>query len=207
MKTSIKNNVFAVAAIAIAAIVGGLAATQVQAQQQVQALPQAQSGQFVYQPPAVSPTVSPAVVPPVVQQYYFGMSIQLQYTAAGTPALRIVSVTPGGPAQQSGLEVGDEIQTVNGNGFFQARDSFDAVRLLSQYTLPGNGPGTGVPVAATTTANTFYVPPTPAAATGIASMVVRNVRDGRNVLVTVQPICKGGVGGPAPAAATTVRGR
>ncbi len=135
-----------------------------------------------------TPQVQPYVAPPQ-NQYYFGMRLDLVRGYTGT-TLRVVDVTWGSPAQQAGLEVGDEIQTVNGQGFHGATDSFHAVNLMNQYVNFTHGAPAGVAAA--------YVqayPPTP-----IANMIVRNVRNGQNVSVSVRPTRRGGVGVPAAAA-------
>ena len=145
----------------------------------------------------VQPPTQMYIAPPQTQnEFYFGMSIELQRTWEGT-TLRIVSVTPGSPAQQAGLEIGDEIRTVNGRGFQMANDSFQAVAMMSQFVSTG-GPAPAAPAVA------YYVaPPTPQP---IAQMIVRNVRNGQNVMVKVQPIQRSGFPAPAVAAATAAGG-
>ena len=191
MKTQIKNMFFAL--IAVAAM-----ATTANAQQQFAAVPQ--TGPGMGGPQA-------AVVSPIQQnQYWFGMHVEL-IQGWGGPTLRVTSVTWGSPAQQAGLEIGDEIRTVNGQGFGYARDSYDAVRLMNQFTRPRNvGPA---PAAAASQVGAFaaaagqaqaYVRPQPTV--GVANLIVRNVRNGQDVSLTVFPTVKGGIGsGPAPAAA------
>ncbi|MDB4766796.1 PDZ domain-containing protein [bacterium] len=181
MKNSIKNTFFAIATIAIATLVTGIAASECQAQ----------DAEVRIQAPANVPTVAP----PLSQEFYFGMHVQIHRIAYGRKTLEVVSVTPGSPAHQAGLEVGDRIRTVNGQGFRHARNSFDAVRLLNQHTI-------------------FNVITVPAHASahhishahpkGYANLTVRNVRNGRNVTVIVRPKLKGGFGGSAPAAAAIV---
>lgn len=187
MKTQIKNMIFA--AIAMLALTVTANAQGLQGQQ--------------YAVPAVG---QPYVAPPVNQNpYYFGMHVDL-IPAGWGQRLRIASVTFGSPAQQAGLEVGDEIISVNGNIFSGARDSFDAVRMLNQFVgsnFGGPAPAYAAPAVAAQAVQVtpnYSQPP-------IASMVVRNVRNGQNVSVTVRPILRGGVpAGPAPAAAAaTVR--
>jgi membrane-associated protease RseP (regulator of RpoE activity) len=125
---------------------------------------------------------------------YFGLNAQL-VNGFGGAALRVVSITPGSPACRAGLEVGDEILTVNGQGFNYARDSFEAVAMMNRFCLSTPVGGGPAPAAeAFTRVNTCPAPqPQP-----IASMVVRNVRNGQNVSVTMHPTIRGYT--PAPAA-------
>lgn len=120
----------------------------------------------------------PYVRPVPRNPYYFGMNVVLKRDRRGRTTLMVVGVTQGSPAQNAGLEYGDEIRTVNGRGFESAVDSYDAVRLVNQYV--------GYPV--------HFGGPAPAAAmrthpvrNQAAHMVVRNVRNGRDVTVTVYP--------------------
>ena len=183
MKTQIKNLVFAL--IAVAAL-----ATNANAQEQTTAA--LQTGPAVVGPQAV---IAPPYLPPVQQnQYYFGMQVQL-IQGWGGPTLRVVSVTWGSPAQRAGLEIGDEIRTVNGRGFGYAQNSYDAVRLLNQFV--GNYGGVVPTAAAPATAVSGIYGPW---ASPIANMIVRNVRNGQDVSLIVRPTFNGGLGGPAPAA-------
>ena len=137
----------------------------------------------------------PSVQPPQPRnQFYFGVNVQLNRGYQGT-TLRITSVTPGSPAQAAGLEIGDEIRTVNGNGFEQARDSFHAVSLMNSFVSYSNPSAPAVAAAAQA-----YVSPQPALQPS-AQMLVRNVRNGQNVWVNVCPQHRGG--GPAPAISAT----
>lgn len=137
----------------------------------------AQAQQAAVEQQYVLPPVQPQVQPQ--SEFYFGVSIQLISNGYNN-TLRIVSVTPGGPAQLAGLEIGDEIRSVNGQGFSYARDSFEAARLLSRFVSTSNVGGGPAP-AATAFVQRQYIPqPT-------ANMVVRNVRNGQDVLVTVRP--------------------
>ena len=122
--------------------------------------------------------------------YYFGLNVQLVHDFNG-PGLRVVSVTPGGPACRAGLEQGDIISTINGFGFAAAQNSFDAVRLMNSYV----GGNSGIAPAA----STLVAPPSPA---HLANMVVRDIRTGRYVNVSCYPTLRfgGGGGGIAPAA-------
>lgn len=182
MKTTIKSTLLSLAALA-ATFTGG--AIEAQAQQ-LQGSPLVQTPQQIEttQQHYVAPVVAPRPQPQ--NPYYFGFSIQLVPDGYGSKNLRIVSVTPGSPAQQAGLEVGDEIRSVNGMGFLHARDSFDGVNMLSQFVsaTPVGGPAPAVAAAATATAQAYVVPP---AAEPIANMNVRNVRNGQDVAVTVRP--------------------
>ena len=140
--------------------------------------------------------VAPYVAPPAQNKYHFGMQLQLIRGYAGT-TLRVVSVTPGSPAYYAGLEYGDEIRTVNGQGFGHARDSFEAVAMMNRYVdawISQPGPAPAVAATASATVATTYYPPAPS-----AQMVVRNVRNGQDVFVTVRPTIKGW-SGTAPAA-------
>lgn len=131
----------------------------------------------------------PQVIQPQPQnKFYFGMNLKLKRNWNGT-TLRVVSVTPGSPAQRAGLEYGDEIRTVNGQGFHYANNSFDAVSMMNQFV---NFSG-GAPAVA---ASGYYIPPPQP----VAQMVVRNVRNGQNVSVTVYPTQLGGSHSPAVAA-------
>ena len=181
MKNSIKNTVFAIATIAIATLVTGIAASE----------SQAQDAKVRVQAPVTSPTVAP----PLSQEFYFGMHVQIRSNPYGKTSLEIVSVTPGSPAHRAGLEAGDRIRAVNGQGFRYARNSFDAVRLLNQYVIFNIG---AIPAHA----SAHHVSHT--SSKGYANMTVRNVRNGRNVTVIVRPKLKRGFGGPAPAAAAVV---
>jgi membrane-associated protease RseP (regulator of RpoE activity) len=144
--------------------------------------------------------VVPTVQPPQQQNnYYFGMSVELRRGYTGT-TLRIVNVTWGSPAQRAGLEVGDEIRTVNGRGFQFANNSFDAVAMMNRFVNANSAPA---PAAAASVqgAQAHYILPPVLQPT--AQMVVRNVRNGQNVFVTVTPERRGW-GGPAPAATASV---
>ncbi len=182
-------------------------ATQAQAQQQSrlvqqpQVAPPAQGGQQCYVNPGFQPQPQPQ------NPYYFGVDVQLLRGYSGT-TLRVVSVTYGSPAQRAGLEVGDEIRTVNGRGFAMATDSFDAVRLMNQFVSSpyAGGPAPAVAAAAVPGAQAAYVAP-PQPAQPLAMMIVRNVRTGGDVQVPVYPtprfVTQPGFG-PAPAAAAAV---
>lgn len=183
-------------------------ASQAQAQQSTLVQPESnarvQGSQQCYVNPGVQPQPQPQ------NPFYFGVNVQLMRGYAGT-TLRIVSVTPGSPAQRAGLEVGDEIRTVNGRGFKYATDSFDAVRRMNQYVtqsfVGGPAPATA-PAAAAAVApgvQAFVAPPQ--SSSNVAMMIVRNVRTGGNVSVPVYPTPRFPTQpgfGPAPAAAATV---
>ena len=141
--------------------------------------------------PYVAPT-HPPVAPPQQNQFYFGVNVHLNRGYHGT-TLRITSVTPGSPASVAGLEVGDEIRTLNGRDFNQASDSFHAVALMNSFVNYSSQPA---PAAAAAIAQVqAYVSPQ-----ATAQMLVRNVRNGQNVWVNVYPQRRGW-SGPAPAAA------
>jgi len=170
MKTIIKNTLLSFASLAVA--FAGFA-TAAQAQQPT----------VVQEPAVAQQNVMPRVLPQIQPQneFYFGFSIQL-ISNGYSKTLRIVSVTPGSPAHLAGLELGDEIRSVNGQGFSYARDSFEAANLLSQFVSTANVGGGPAPAATALTIQQPYYVPQP-----IASMVVRNVRNGQDVLVTVRP--------------------
>lgn len=198
MITIIKSTLLSIATISIA-FTGCAVQAQAQqplAQDQVQTNQEVQTTQQRYVAPVIAPLPQPQ------NPYYFGFSIQLVADFHGGKTLRIVSVSPGSPAQQAGLEIGDEIRSVNGLGFLHARDSFDAVNMLSRFvsTTPvGGGPAPAVAVAAT--ARHYVAPP---AVQPIANMIVRNVRNGQDVSVTVHPTPRFYKFGPAPAATPPV---
>ena len=183
MKTQITKTL----ALAIATIVGFVAATS-EANAQIVTAPNVGQPQ-VY--------VQPQVAPIPQNQFYFGMNVELRHCQWNGTTLRIVGITPGSPAQQAGLEIGDEIRSINGQGFGNATDSYDAVRLMNLFVAVGSGPapasgGVGVAVVGP-----------PAAGPPVARMIVRNVRNGQNVALAVYPTQ---VGGGAPAAAASVVG-
>ena len=189
-------------AIAMLFTVIGMA-TSAQAQSQTHNLPvQAiQPAQAPVQQSAqayVAPGYLPPVAPPQQNQFYFGVNVQLVRGYQGT-LLRITSVTPGSPASAAGLEIGDEIQSINGRSFERARDSFHAVSMMNRFVNLNNP---GVPAAAAMAGGTAqaYVVPRPNPPQPIAQLNVRNVRNGQYVSITVYPQLRGW-GGPAPAAA------
>ncbi len=146
--------------------------------------------------------VSPLQIqPPQQNQYYFGMRLELNRGFNGT-TLRIADVTWGSPAQRAGLEVGDEIRMVNGRGFQNASNSFDAVAMMNRFVDNNNG-APAVAASAQGVQACYIAPPT---RRSTAQMVVRNVRNGQDVYVTVRPERRGfgGEFGPAPAAAASV---
>ncbi len=195
MNTFIKRTLLSLATLATA-FFGWAVETQAQQPQTVQPVQTPDQVQTTQQHYA-DPTIAPQLQPP--SEYYFGFSIQLVSDAYGGKTLRIVSVTPGSPAQQAGLEIGDEIRSVNGLGFLHACDSFEAVRMLSQFVSPNSlGKSPAPAVAAGVQA---YV--APGHLQPIANMIVRNVRNGQDVPVTVRPQHRA-VKLPAPAAAATV---
>ena len=146
----------------------------------------------------------PQRIAPPVNPFYFGMDLELYRQPCGTIALKVVSVTPGSPAFHAGLEYGDQIITVNGRGFYGARDSFEAVRMLNQFVARTGGPAPAqaAPAQASPAVGAFVTPRPFPQPQPIANMVVRNVRNGHRVAVTVFPQQRfGNVGiNPAPAA-------
>ncbi len=115
--------------------------------------------------------------------YYFGMHIRLVRDFDGRSVLQVTSVAPGGPARNAGLEPGDQILLTNGQGFAQARDSFEAVRMLNYFVDAG---GDGVaPAAPGAAAATFFIDP--GMCRPSAQMTVRDVNTGRLVHTTVYP--------------------
>jgi len=179
-------------AIAMLFSVVGMA-NSAQAQVQSQVVQQPQQVQQAYVVPGYQ---SPPVAPPQQNQFYFGVNVQLNHGYHGT-SLRITSVTPGSPASAAGLEIGDEIRSINGRSFEQARDSFHAVRMMNRF-VSFNGPA--VPAAAASAGVQAYVMPRPAPPQAFAQLLVRNVRNGQYVSITMYPQ-KRGWSGPAPAAA------
>lgn len=158
---------------------------------------------------AVPPQQQAYIAPQQQNPFYFGMQLELVNTG-WQKTLRVVHVTWGSPAQRAGLEVGDEIRTVNGRGFQTAYDSFHAVRLMNQFTSSGGGApaaasgvaaSSGVGAASGAQAAWVGTWPRPAPQP-IARMVVRNVRNGWDVPVTVYPTQRGG-GAPAVSAAAS----
>ena len=147
---------------------------------------EAQQGNYYVQPPvSIGHNENPL---------YFGLDAQLVNGYRGA-ALRIVSITPGSPACRAGLEIGDEILTVNGQGFNHARNSFEAVAMMNRFCSSNPVGGGPAPAAAANAQVSTYPVPAPQP---IAYMVVKNVRNGHNVSVTVRPISRGYT--PAPAA-------
>ena len=116
------------------------------------------------------------------QQWYFGMSITLDNSQYGK-VLRVTGVTPNGPAQRAGLEVGDRIYSVNQRTFASAMNDFQARSILQQAT---GAPGGGVP--------TVQVETHP----GTARMQVIDVQTGGIVPVVCYPNNQGGGGGGVP---------
>jgi len=184
MRTFTKSTLLSIATLALA-FTGYVIQAQAQQPQILQQFP-------VTQPQYVAPVVAPQPQPQQQNEFYFGISVQLIANTYGGKTLRIVSVSPGSPSQQAGLELGDEIRSINGQGFEHAQNSFDAVNMMSRFvssTPVGGGPA---PAAAANATARSYVGP------GIeptASMVVRNVRNGQDVSVTVRPQRRS-VGGP-----------
>jgi len=191
MKTQIKNLIAAIVATCVLGSVGFA--------QQPQSVLEQQAGQaqaFVQPQIQVQPHVAPIQQNP----FYFGMNVELKRDRWGRTTLRIVGVTQGSPAQQAGLEFGDEIRRVNGRGFRVAINSFDAVRMVNQFVT---GPVFGGPAPA---AQALTISPYPSPRP-IARMVVRNVRTGQDVIVKVFPTRVGyGGGAPAVAAAAVTAG-
>lgn len=177
MKTQITN-----LSLAIAVIASSVAFTSEANAQQRAAVPQTGQAQTY---------VNPGVMPIQQNPFYFGMNVELKRSNWGGTTLRVVSVTPGSPAHQAGLEIGDEIRRVNGRGFHNATDSFDAVRKLNRYVVGTNRPA---PAASGAAAALVIGPPQ---VSSIAHMIVRNVRNGQNVSLNVYPTRAYGVGAPA----------
>lgn len=157
-------------------------------QQGFAAVPQTQVQVNPYQPPAPNP-------------YYFGMDVQI-VNEYGSAKLFIANVTPGGPAQLAGLEYGDEIVSVNNQRIAPANDSVQAVRNLNRMVRFIGGPSPASPAAASASGVAYAAaipnrPPAPPT----ANMVVRNVRNGQFVNITVYPAQVGnpGIGAPAQA--------
>jgi S1-C subfamily serine protease len=136
------------------------------------------------------------VAPPQAQnRYYFGLRLELVRCHYNGTTLRVVDVTWNSPAQRAGLEVGDEIRTVNGRDFRNANNSFAAVAMMSQFV------DAGYAVPAVAAGVQAYVMPGPPQR--VANMIVRNVRTGQNVSVTVRPTLQGFGSGSAPGIAAS----
>ncbi len=213
MKTALNKNVL-LGQAALLAIFTMLPSVSAQTYQQIgtaDVLPAAQQiGQAVQQwIPPVSPQVFPQPTPS--NRYYFGMNVQLTASHNGS-LLRIVSVTPGSPAAAAGLEVGDEIHSVNNGRFSHMNDSFQAVRrmnsLVTQEPIYSNPyPGGPAPAAASAAVGTYVSPVNPVVRS-VARMLVRNVRNGQMLQIPVYPTVQHQVMPfplPAPAAASSVR--
>ena len=196
MKTQIEN---LIAAIVATCVLGSVGFAQEMTIQEPQTVLEQQAGQAqAYVQPQVQ--VQPRVAPIQQNPFYFGMNVELNRDRWGRSTLRIVGVTPGSPAQQAGLEFGDEIRRVNGRGFRMAHDSFDAVRMVNQFV---SSPVYGGPAPAAPAVQALTVPPYPSPRP-MARMVVRNVRTGRDVIVNVFPT-RVGYGGGAPAVAAAMQ--
>jgi hypothetical protein len=134
--------------------------------------------------------------------YFFGMNVRLVRDGFGRASLQITSVTPGGPAQAAGLEVGDQIRRLNGQDFSLAQDSFEAVRMMNYFVDAGGGDI--APAAPASAGAQVLVDPGFRQAT--AQMNVVDIRTGGNVCLTVYPRPNfTSPGGPdiAPAAAAS----
>ena len=135
--------------------------------------------------------------PQISNPFYFGMRVELVRNWGGA-SLRVVGVDYGSPAQMAGLEFGDEIRTINGRGFGMARDSYDAVRIMNQAMAISGG----VPMGPAPAISVWPGPrPSP-----VGRLVVRNVRNGQNVGVTIRPMRRDNVGAPAAAAPVVAGG-
>ena len=198
MKTQIST-----AIAMLVTVTGMLTSAQAQIQSQIQVQPQVMPIQTA-QPPQVEsyvvPGYQPPVAPPQQNEFYFGMNLQLNNGYQGT-TLRIVSVTPGSPAAAAGLEIGDEIRTVNGRSFERARDSFHAVSMMNRFVSRSSGPAPAAAAASAGASAQAYVMPQPAPQP-TAQLLVRNVRNGQNVWINIFPQRRGW-SGPAPAAAAS----
>ena len=115
-------------------------------------------------------------------RYYFGMDVSLKKDHQGTTLL-IRSVTPGSPAARAGLEAGDEIRSVNGRNFNITRNTAHAISILRQAVISS----TQVRPGAMDQQGVFVADITGKSPVPTATMVVRNVRNGQNVGVTVYP--------------------
>ncbi|MDB2687136.1 PDZ domain-containing protein [Mariniblastus sp.] len=191
-------------AIAMLMTVAGMI-TSAQAQSQTQSLPAQVIQPAEVQAPVqqstqayVAPGFSPPMARPPQNQFYFGVNVQLIRGYHGNALLRITSVTPGSPAAAAGLEIGDEIESINGRTFERARDSFHAVSIMNRSVNFGSP---AVPAAAGAHA---YIIPRPVPSQPIAQLTVRNVRNGQYVSLTMYPQQRGWSGPVPTAAAATV---
>lgn len=139
-----------------------------------------------YVPPPQTYVPPPQNYYPPQNRYYFGMSVAPLHSRPGAGLTsRIVSVTPGSPAATAGLEVGDEIISVNGRSFPNAAYSSDQVvqflnNSVSQTGFSGNGTAAAAAPGRPRVATRPQQP-------GVAHMVVVNVRNGQHTSVTVYP--------------------
>lgn len=144
--------------------------------------------------PAPVPTVQPIgwPQPAPARPWYFGMSLQVTQTAYGR-GLQVVSITPGAPAQRSGLEIGDVLLASTVLSFSNAFSNQHGVDLLQQSVIGG-----GAPAPTVTTQVSTRIAPAIAPGSGYADLQVLDVRTGGVANLRVFPQQLGGGGLPAP---------
>lgn len=131
--------------------------------------------------------------------WYFGMSVQLNHTPYGR-GLQVYDTRGFGPARQAGLEPGDVILSANGNTFHNAFSNRHAVRIL-QNSVYAIGSPVG-PIETFGNKVSTLVNPGWGQPTGSVQLQVLDSRTGNVVLLTVYPQYNG-IGQPGLPVPTT----